>query len=108
MCSRKRVGAAGWLQLVKYGAPVQAKRPVINNRNGHHRREEAKLRVFAHIAALTRKVHVNMPDVIGLASATHIRSAVSPRFTNTGSFCGRTLGASEKKTARQGLRQDKG
>lgn len=62
---------------------------------------------FLHVTALTRKVHVNMSDVMGLASATHIRSAISPRFTNTGSFCGRTLGASDTKTARQRLRQDK-
>lgn len=62
-------------------------------------------RALVHIAVLTRKVHVNMSDVMGLASATHIRSAVSPRFTSTGSFCGWTPGESETKKRRQNLRQ---
>lgn len=54
------------------------------------------------IQARTRNFQENMSNVMGLASATHIRSAVSPRFTNTGSFSALTLGASESKKKGQG------
>lgn len=54
------------------------------------------------IKALTGNFQENMSDVMGLASATHIRSAVSPRFTNTGSFSALTLGASVRTKIGQG------
>lgn len=53
--------------------------------------------VCVYIKGLTRNFQENMSDITGLASATHIRSAVSPRFTNTGSFSALTLGASESE-----------
>lgn len=52
--------------------------------------------IFVYVA-LTCHFQENMSDIMGLASATHIRSAVSPRFTNTGSFSALTLGPSAKK-----------
>lgn len=66
----------------------------------------ASVYVFFIYVALTSHFQENMPAIIGFASATHIRSAVSPRFTNTGSFSALTLGASEGKKKGIRLRQE--
>lgn len=47
------------------------------------RGEKEKIEVTK--TSLTIHFHENILEVIGLASATHSKSAVSPKFTDTGS-----------------------